>query len=230
MARIPASIGVCLLVAGVLAVPYVATGAAAGSTDSNLRTSAGVDHLVVTVGDYYAFNPSTIQVSPGDQVQLEVVQTSASLLHTFTLSDAKNFAFTISNSTSDLLTFFAHHPPLVNISLDHMGDYFANFTAPALGTYQYVCLIPGHFQAGMSGTLGSGVSVSPPNTSGLAALHYLFGGGIAAMVIASAGAGFVFGRKRARELHRERPEYLGQPPAPEPAQTPGEPESLRKRL
>ena len=102
------------------------------------------------------FFPNTLTVSPGAPVKLKITQ-AADFDHTFTLSPVANYTFPLSDQTADLYAFFNAHPPLVNVSLGPTvgAVYWANFTAPSVGTYEFVCEMPGHFSSGMYGTLVS---------------------------------------------------------------------------
>ncbi|HEV2165915.1 MAG TPA: cupredoxin domain-containing protein, partial [Thermoplasmata archaeon] len=138
-------------------------GAASAHPRSDLRPSAStVDWINVTVTDTLRFtltsSPlSTAEITPGDVVHVSVEQLG-STPHTFTLSPTANYQFPSTDSTSDLNSYFSSHAPLLNLNVTSTTGSFAygNFTAPALGEYEYVCLEPGHFAAGMWGILGSG--------------------------------------------------------------------------
>ncbi|MCI4318014.1 MAG: cupredoxin domain-containing protein, partial [Thermoplasmata archaeon] len=146
-----------------LAVAFLVTIAVFGVAQAAPNRPAGIAHpgatdqLTVTVGTAFAFTLSTDMVTPGDTVDLTVIQTDG-VDHTFTLSSMANFALDPTKSTSvDVAAFFQAHPPLVNISVPGgSGTVHSTFIAPPFGEYQYLCLAAGHFQAGMFGNLGSG--------------------------------------------------------------------------
>lgn len=177
------------------------------------RVTVGVasNSLTVTVGSTFSFTLSTDEVTPGDNVSVTIVQTD-DVQHTFTLSSVANWAFTDANTTSDLQKFFAAHPPLVNVTIPAgQSTLTASFIAPAFGEYEYVCLVAGHFQAGMRGFLGSGEHGSSSSTNdGPGAPVFLIGGTIAGLVVLALVLGFVIGRRRGS--HDEMPpERLGYP-------------------
>ena len=162
------------------------------------RTSSGPanDFVNVSATTMFAFVPGTFSVGAGDQVHLVVTQL-ANFLHTFVLSSVANFSLPSGATAATVNAFFNQHTPIVNLSLGSTvgAKYFANFTAPALGTYEYVCIVSGHFQAGMLGTMtvtasGSGTS------SGSSSLPILWIG--VAVVVIAAVAGLVYGLSRRR--------------------------------
>lgn len=117
------------------------------------------------------FVPSTLQVTPGAPVVLKITQ-EANFAHTFTLSSVANYTIPASDTNDQLTAFFTLHQPLINLSLGSVPGSvtYANFTAPPVGTYEFVCLSPGHFQLGMHGTLVSGTSGGGGSSSSISPL------------------------------------------------------------
>ena len=128
-----------IAVVGLLALMPVAS-ALAGPT-SGVHRAAGTDTVTVTVTNDFKFTPASFEVTPGDQVTLTVEQLD-DYEHTFTLSAVPNFTFDPAvNTTQDLLTFFAAHPPLVYVHVNASSagaKQTVTFTAPPLGVYEYV--------------------------------------------------------------------------------------------
>lgn len=185
-----------------------------GSTQS---VSLSVD----TSSGSFAFVPSSFEVTPGDTVTVTVTQLGT-LVHTFTLSPAANYSFDPStNSTGDLLAFFAAHKPLasVNISGTPGATTSVTFTAPATGVYEFVCLEPGHFQSGMYGFMGSGVSVGGGSTAQVPVGLYIIAGVIVVLVVLAIVLGFVVGQRKGSRYEMP-PERLGYPEPPAPGETP----------
>ncbi len=197
--------------------------AGAGGTD-RIASTAASDSLTVTVGSVFAFTLSTDQVTPGDNVTVSIVQTD-DVGHTFTLSSVAGYTFDTSNSTSSLMAFFAAHPPLVNFSIPAgEATYTTSFIAPPFGLYEYVCLISGHFQAGMRGILGSGEpGAAIAADTGPGAAVFIISGTIAGLVVLAIVLGFVVGRRRGShdEMPPERLGYPEPPVAPKPPATGG---------
>lgn len=189
-----------------------------------VRTDQGTSTLTITVSAQFAFAASTDEVNPGDLVHVVVLQTG-DVEHTFTLSSVPDFSFNpATNTTTDLNSFFHDHLPFVNITIPAGagGTFYANFTAPSsVAKYEYVCLIPGHFQAGMYGFLGvgepggGGGGTSP----GPGAPVFIITGVIVALVVVAIVLGFVIGRRRGG-VHEMPPERLGYPEPPPAAPRP----------
>jgi plastocyanin len=180
----------------------------------------GTDQLTVTVGANFVFTVSPDEITPGDTVDLSIVQLD-SYSHTFTLMSVANTSLPTTDSASQVNDYVTAHPPLVNITIPTTaGTTTYTFTAPPLGYYQYVCLVAGHFQAGMAGFLGSGVAPpSAPSSTGPGAPVFIIGGTIVGLVVIAIVLGFVIGRRRGS--HDEMPpERLGYPEPPLPSSPP----------
>ncbi len=205
-----------LAIAVLAVVVIVAAGRPAIAQPPAAASAHATETLGVTVGTAFAFTVSTSEVTPGDTVTVQITQTD-DVEHTFTLSSVANYTIPSSDSSDQLTAFFAQHPPLVNVTIPSgQATLTASFTAPPLGVYEYVCLIPGHFQAGMSGLLGSGVlpAGSTAPTTGPGWQVFAIGGTVASLVILALVLGFVVGRRRGA-VHEMPPERLGYPePAP----------------
>ncbi len=154
------------------------------------------EYINVTASSSLVFQPSTFPVVPGALVHLNVTQGST-FEHTFTLSSLANFTVPSTYSLSQLYAFLQAHPPLVNLSLGTVAGtvYQAMFTAPATGTYEYLCIE--HYTAGMVGTMtsappGSGTS---PASSGVSPVEIAVG---AVVVVAVISAVAVALRRRRR--------------------------------
>lgn len=218
----------CLVVAAVLGVallPALTAAHAASSVSSGLRTSAGgTDFLNVSVSDQLAFTTNIGEVQPGDSVHVVVTQLGT-VPHTFTLSPTAGYTFPSTDSASDLQAYFNSHAPIVNVQVGSTtgAKYYANFTAPPVGVYEYVCTQPGHFPS-MSGLLGSGEAPGSLSTqNGPGAPVYIISGVIVGLVVLALVLGFVVGKRRgaAEEMP---PERLGYPePKPTGPQAPKAP-------
>jgi plastocyanin len=190
---------------------------AAQSVRSHAVLPAASDQLTVTVGTLFSFSVSTDEVTPGDTVALTIVQTDDTE-HTFTLSSVTNATLPTSDGQGQLYAYFAAHPPLVNFTIPSgQGTYTMSFVAPPYGLYEYLCLVSGHFAAGMAGILGSGEhggTITPDTGPG--APVFIIGGTIAGLVVLAIVLGFVVGRRRGS--HDEMPpERLGYPETGGPA-------------
>jgi plastocyanin len=185
--------------------------------------TADSTNVVITVTDAFAFTPADFEVTPGQNVTI-TLESLDSEAHTLTMSPVANYSFDSSNSTNQLLGFFSTHPPLVNLSVtDTQGSTDSiSFQAPALGVYEFVCLEPGHFQAGMWGDMGSGVAVGPPAAPGIPVALYIIVGVIVTLVVIAIVLGFVVG-KREGSKYEMPPERLGYPEPRDPTKNPPTP-------
>lgn len=161
-----------------------ASGAALAPARAAPATASATVFLNLSATSLPDFVPSTLHVTPGAPVVIRITQ-EANFNHTFTLSSVANFTIPASDTSADLSAFFVAHPPLLNVSLGATPGMvsYANFTAPAEGTYEFVCVVPGHFQAGMHGTLDSGVGTSSTSTSPLSSSLTLALIGVVVVVI-----------------------------------------------
>ncbi|MCI4325491.1 MAG: hypothetical protein L3J81_02255 [Thermoplasmata archaeon] len=223
-ARAAAALLIVAAVLGIALVPSVAPTHSALPA-SGVRTAAsGVDFLNVSVSDQLAFTTNIGEVQPGDSVHVTVTQLGT-IPHTFTLSPTAGYTFPTTDTASDLTAYFSSHAPIVNIQVGATtgAKFYANFTAPAVGVYEYVCTEPGHFPS-MSGLLGSGEAPGSLSTAnGPGAPVYIISGTIVGLVILALVLGFVVGKRRgaAEEMP---PERLGYPePTPAPTQPPKAP-------
>jgi plastocyanin len=184
-----------------LAAPGVAVWAPAAAERAAVGLSASPtnDYVNVTATSSFSFVPSTFTVYPGANVHLRVIQ-AANFLHTFTLSS-------VANTTVPSVGWFSTHTPLVNISLGTVPKtFFANFTAPAVGRYEYVC--EQHFPQ-MTGNMTSTTAQPPPGPMPfmLTGLDYaLIGIGVVALLVV---VGVLLGVRR-----RKHEEKLYGPPPP----------------
>ncbi|HEV8049354.1 MAG TPA: hypothetical protein VGP88_02045 [Thermoplasmata archaeon] len=218
--RAAAALLVVALVLAIALVPSLA-GARGPPPSSGVRTDGnGVDFLNVSVSNDLTFSTNINEVQPGDAVHVVVTQLG-NVPHTFTLSPTAGFTFPSTDNSGDLSSYFSSHAPLVNLQIGATtGEHdFANFTAPPVGVYEYVCTQTGHFPS-MAGLLGSGEAPgSLSTTNGPGAPVYIISGTIVALVITALVLGFVVGKRRGSSDEMP-PERLGYP---EPTKLTAEP-------
>lgn len=201
-----------------LVLPGVASAVApahAVSTSLQASATAGVVFLNISATETLAFTPSTVNVAPGQSVHLVVTQL-ADFYHSFTLSPLPNFTFSSSATAANVTQFFAAHPPLVDMNLSQTkgSRHYANFTAPGVGSYEFLCTAYGatHFQQGMFGTLvSSSASTSSPSTSPSWLIPVLVV--IIVVVIVAVIAGVVMMRRKPK-APTPAPPGATEPPAP----------------
>ncbi len=161
----PALEAILVALTSFLLIVLVGSGTIAAHPSVAPRISSdAVENISVMATGSLSFQPDQLTVTPGALVHLTVLQ-AANFDHTFTLSPVANLTIPAGDTTAELYAFFNAHTPLVNLSLGSTpgAQFFANFTAPAVGTYEFVCLI--HFQQGMTGKLISGTSSSGASNS-----------------------------------------------------------------
>lgn len=101
----------------------------------------------VAMGDNMRFTPGVITVKRGETVRLQVANKGA-VLHEMVLGTPKDLA-----EHAELMRKFPtmeHEAPhMAHVKPGSSGQIVWQFTQA--GEYQFVCLIPGHFEAGMLG-------------------------------------------------------------------------------
>ena len=178
-----------LTIAGIVFLAFGFAGASpAQAAPASAIVAGSTAFLNVSTTESISFAPNVLSVQPGQSVHLIVTQL-ADFNHTFTLSPLANFTFPATDTTGDLDAFFATHVPLVNLSLGStMGvKFYANFTAPAVGTYEFVCLETDHFAQGMHGELDSGTPGGAGASSPSYTLYLVVGVvGVVLIIVAAA--------------------------------------------
>lgn len=105
--------------------------------------------IVVDMTDNMRFTPSTLTVKRGDTVRLRVVN-KGQLLHELVLgtpTEIKKHWEAMKKHPG-----MAHdEPSMVHVAPGKTGEVVWQFTQP--GEFQFACLLPGHFEAGMTGTV-----------------------------------------------------------------------------
>ncbi len=164
----------------------VLAGSASALESPRAPEVGGASVVRVSATGSFTFVPSDLSVIAGAPVELEVTQ-EANFNHTFTLSSVAGYTFAGTSTPAQIFAFFAAHPPLVNLSLGDLPGrtFYANFTAPPAGAYEFLCEIPGHFQSGMFGTLTSSTGATSP--SAMSTPVYLYAAvALAAIVVVAA--------------------------------------------
>ena len=97
---------------------------------------------IAAVTQDFSFSPTTWTVAAGEEVTLTVTN-SASQSHEWVLMSAP--------ITSE--AEFTEEAVIFEVEAEAGSVATATFTAPAAGTYQIICGLPGHFASGMVGEL-----------------------------------------------------------------------------
>ena len=105
--------------------------------------------LTVSMGDDMRFRPDRLEVREGEAVRL-VIRNTGRVMHEFVLGTPEELA-----SHAELMKRFpdmAHDEPyMAHVPPGRSGTIFWHFNRA--GDFQFACLIAGHFQSGMVGTL-----------------------------------------------------------------------------
>ena len=94
--------------------------------------------------DTFQFTPTSATVSSGAEVEVTLTNVGA-LEHSWVLVAGDADAATVTDAAA------INGATTGSVAGGQTGS--ATFTAPAAGSYQFVCTIPGHAAAGMVGTL-----------------------------------------------------------------------------
>ena len=105
--------------------------------------------IAIRMSDDMRFRPDRIEVREGETVRL-VIRNAGKILHELVLgtpAELKQHAALMKKSPA-----MAHgDPSMTHVKPGATGELAWNFNRP--GTFQFACLIPGHFEAGMVGTV-----------------------------------------------------------------------------
>jgi plastocyanin len=110
-------------------------------------------------GESLAFAPATLSAAAGSQVSVTFKDASASQQHNWVLvkgGDEVAAKVDEAGATAGADKGYIPDDPniITNIKLLNGGESgTTSFAAPPPGTYTYLCTFPGHYAAGMKGTL-----------------------------------------------------------------------------
>ena len=103
----------------------------------------------VRMSDDMRFRPGRIEVREGETIRF-VVRNAGKILHEMVIGTPGELA-----EHAALMRKFPgmehDEPYMAHVDAGKRGGLVWNFNRP--GTFQFACLIPGHFEAGMTGTL-----------------------------------------------------------------------------
>lgn len=105
--------------------------------------------IAIDMSDAMRFTPETIRVKRGETIRF-VVKNSGKLKHEFNLGTAaalkEHYALMLKFPEMEL-----DEPNVVNVAPGATGEVVWHFTKA--GTVSFACLHPGHFDAGMKGSI-----------------------------------------------------------------------------
>ena len=121
-----------------------------GGDDAGTDPDAASTNLEVTTTDF-AFSPNSWTVPAGEEISIEITN-DGSLLHEWVLMQPGvtiESEADLPETEEELLADFVN----VEDEVEAGATKTLTFTAPDAGTYQVICAIEGHFDAGMEGEL-----------------------------------------------------------------------------
>lgn len=105
--------------------------------------------ITITMSDNMRFTPDRIDIKQGETVRLRI-RNSGKLMHELVLGTPRELA-----AHAELMMKhpgMEHDEPwMAHVGSDQRGDLIWTFNRP--GEFEFACLIAGHFQAGMKGTI-----------------------------------------------------------------------------
>ena len=144
-----------LALVGILLLSACGGGSGSGGTGGGAATNLSL----ATDGELLAFKPAALAAAAGAQVSVTFKDASASQQHNWVLvkgGDDVAAAVDAAGATAGAAKGYIPDDPNIisSIKLLNGGESgTASFTAPAAGTYTFLCTFPGHYQTGMKGTL-----------------------------------------------------------------------------
>jgi uncharacterized cupredoxin-like copper-binding protein len=109
----------------------------------------GARMVEIAMGDDMRFKPDRIEVREGETVRF-ILRNTGKVLHEMVIGTDQELA-----AHAALMKKFPameHDEPfMAHVKPGARGDLVWNFNRP--GTFQFACLIPGHYEAGMKGTI-----------------------------------------------------------------------------
>jgi azurin len=132
---------------------------ACGGSTTDSGGGAGANLNVSTAGEALQFAPATLNATAGQQVKVTFKNGSAAQQHNWVLvKGGDDVAQKVDDAGATAGTAAGYIPSdpniISNVKLLNGGETGStSFTAPAAGTYTFLCTFPGHYAAGMKGTL-----------------------------------------------------------------------------
>jgi uncharacterized cupredoxin-like copper-binding protein len=132
-------------VAVILSLALLSTACSGGGDEASTELTATVQE--------FQFTPSTWTVPAGQQISIDVTNQGTVLHEWVLLQEGVAIASEadLPDSEEELLADFVY----VEEEIEPGETKTLTFEAPPAGTYQVICAIEGHFDAGMEGTLTS---------------------------------------------------------------------------
>jgi uncharacterized cupredoxin-like copper-binding protein len=106
--------------------------------------------IVVGMSDAMRYSPDRIEVKRGETIRF-IAKNTGKVEHELVLGTAKDLKAHAEAMRKDPGMAHGAEPNAVDVDPGKQGELIWQFTRA--GTFQFGCLVPGHFEAGMLGTL-----------------------------------------------------------------------------
>jgi len=133
--------------------------AACGGSSGGTAAGGAANLNVSTAGEALQFAPAALNATAGQQVQVTFKNGSAAQKHNWVLvkggDDVAQKVDDAGAAAGDAAGYIPSDPNIISSVklVDGGATGTASFAAPAAGTYTFLCTFPGHYVAGMKGTL-----------------------------------------------------------------------------
>ena len=105
--------------------------------------------IEIAMGDDMRFKPERIEVREGEIIRF-VIRNGGQVLHEMVIASEAELA-QHATLMKKFPTMQHDEPYMAHVGPAARGEMVWNFNRP--GTFQFACLVPGHFEAGMKGTI-----------------------------------------------------------------------------
>jgi uncharacterized cupredoxin-like copper-binding protein len=109
----------------------------------------GARTVVIRMTDDMRFQPGSIEVREGETIRF-VVRNAGKVLHEMVIGTPQELQAHAA-MMKKFPTMEHDEPFMTHVKSGRQGEIVWNFNRP--GTFQFACLIPGHFEAGMMGMI-----------------------------------------------------------------------------
>jgi plastocyanin len=133
--------------------------AACGGDNSGTATGGGANLNISTAGEALQYAPAALNATAGQPAKVTFKNGSAAQKHNWVLvkggDDVAQKVDDAGAAAGEAAGYIPSDPNIISSVklLNGAETGTASFTAPAAGTYTFLCTFPGHYVAGMKGTL-----------------------------------------------------------------------------
>jgi azurin len=144
---------------GVALASALALAACGGGGGGGNGGGSGANLNISTAGEALQYAPAALNATAGQQAQVTFKNGSAAQKHNWVLvkggDDVAQKVDDAGAAAGEAAGYVPNDPNVISSVklLDGGATGSASFTAPAAGTYTFLCTFPGHYVAGMKGTL-----------------------------------------------------------------------------